>query len=97
MLGDSVMQTNPVPSTWLCAGHLVGSSMSSLRKFSKKKFASFPSIFARISMFEHFRSDWAYAEPNFFDELSKIFFLRNLHFGPIRWVPRRFLKILIYL
>ncbi len=27
-------------------------------------------------MFEHFRGDWAYAEPNLFDELSKIFFLK---------------------
>ncbi len=26
-------------------------------------------------MFEHFRGDWAYAEPNFFYELSDIFFL----------------------
>ncbi len=40
-----------------------------LGKFSKKKFASFPSIFARISKFEHFRGDWAYAEPNFFGEI----------------------------
>ncbi len=61
----------------------------------EKNFASFPSIFARISMFEHFRGDWAYAEPIFFDELSKIFFFQNLHFGPFRWVPRRFLKISI--
>jgi hypothetical protein len=36
----------------------------------KKKFAFFPSIFARISMFEHFRGDVAYAEPNFFLEIS---------------------------
>ncbi len=49
-------------------------------------------------MFEHFRGDWAYAEPNFFDKLSKNFLFQNLHFGPIRWVPRRFLKIsMIYL
>ncbi len=41
-------------------------SLYALRKFSKKKFASFPLIFALISMFEHFRDDWAYAEPNFF-------------------------------
>ncbi len=46
-------------------------------------------------MFEHFRGDWAYAEPNFFDELSKNIFFQNLHFGPFRWVPRRFLKISI--
>ncbi len=39
----------------------------------QKKIDSFPSIFARISMFEHFRGDWAYAGPNFFGELSKIF------------------------
>ncbi len=44
----------------------------------------FPSIFARISMFEHFRGDWAYAEPNFFlRDTQNIFFL-NLPFGPIR-------------
>ncbi len=31
-------------------------------------------------MFEHIGGDWAYAEPNFFDELSKKFFiLQNLH------------------
>ncbi len=40
----------------------------------RKNFASFPSIFARISMFEHFRVDWAYAEPNFFWEISENFF-----------------------
>ncbi len=39
-----------------------------------KKICSFPSIFARIWMFEHFCSDWAYAEPNFFSEPSKSFF-----------------------
>ncbi len=42
----------------------------------EKNFASFPSIFARISMFEHFRGDWADAEPNFFLEISKIFFFK---------------------
>ncbi len=45
------------------------------------KHESFPSIFARISMFEHFRGDWADEEPNFFWEISKkIFFFQNLHF-----------------
>ncbi len=47
-------------------------------------------------MFEHFCGDWAYAEPNFFDELSQNFVLLNLHFGPFSWVPGRFLKILIF-
>ncbi len=42
----------------------------------RKNFASFPSIFARISMFEHFRGDWAYTEPNFFERYPKIFFLK---------------------
>ncbi len=42
----------------------------------EKNFASFPSIFARISMFERFRDDWAYAEPNFFWEISKKFFFQ---------------------
>ncbi len=63
----------------------------------EKNLASFPSISARISMFEHFRGDWAYAKPNFFWEISKNFFFQNLYFGPIRWVPRRFFKILIFL
>ncbi len=40
----------------------------------EKNFTSFPSTFARISMLEHFRGDWAYAEPNFFWEISKNFF-----------------------
>ncbi len=61
----------------------------------EKSFASFPSIFARISMFEHFCGDWAYAEPNFLMSYPKNFFSQNLQFGPIRWFPRRFLKILI--
>ncbi len=61
-----------------------------------KKSASFPSIFARISKFEHFRGDWAYAEPNLFKEISKKLFFQNVHLGPIRWVPKRFFKILIF-
>ena len=55
----------------------------------------FPSIFARKSMFQHFYSDRAYAEPNFFGELLKNYFFQNVHFGPIRWVLRRFFTILI--
>jgi hypothetical protein len=47
-------------------------------------------------MFAHFRGDWAYAEPNFFERYPKKFFFQNLHFGPIRWVPRRFFKIWIF-
>jgi hypothetical protein len=46
-------------------------------------------------MFEHFRGDPAYAEPNFLGELSKKFFPLNFHFGPVRWVPKRFFKISI--
>jgi hypothetical protein len=41
----------------------------------REKFRFFSFDFRQISMFEHFRGDWAYAEPNFFDELPiKIFF-----------------------
>jgi hypothetical protein len=32
----------------------------------------------------------------FFWEISKIFFLQNLHYGPIEWVPKRFIQILIF-
>ncbi len=42
----------------------------------EKNFASYPSIFARISKFEHFRCDLAYAEPNFFGEIPQSFFLK---------------------
>jgi hypothetical protein len=43
----------------------------------KKILLLFLQFFARILMFEHFRSDWAYAEPNFFWEISKIFFSKS--------------------
>ncbi len=33
----------------------------------------------------------------FFERYPKKIFLQNLHFGPIRWVPRRFFKILIFI
>jgi hypothetical protein len=56
-----------------------------LVNFSEQNFAPFPSIFARILKLEHFRGDWAYAEPNFFGEISNNFFLQKVHFGPIRW------------
>ncbi len=59
-----------------------------------KKFDSFPSVFARISMFEQFFGDWTYAEPNFFGELSKKFCSQNF-LGPFRWVPKQFFKISI--
>jgi hypothetical protein len=55
-------------------------------------FASFPSIFARISKFEQFSGDWVYAEPNFFGEISKKICLK-VHCGPIRLVPKRFFTI----
>ncbi len=38
------------------------------------KFRFFSFDFSRISMFEHFRGDLAYAEPNFFWEISQKFF-----------------------
>ncbi len=40
--------------------------------YFQKKFR----FFRQISMFEHFRGDWAYAEPNIFDELFKKFFFK---------------------
>ncbi len=56
-----------------------------------KKFASCPSIFARILKFKYFRGDWAYAEPNFLERYPKKFF----QLGPIWWLPKRFFKLLI--
>ncbi len=61
----------------------------------EKHIDSFPSNFAKISMFKHFRGDWAYAEPYFFGELSKNFYPQNFHFGPVRCVPTQFSKISI--
>ncbi len=61
-----------------------------------KNFASFPSIFARISKFVHFHRDWAYAKPKFFLEISNKILFQNVHFRSIRWVPRRFFKIWIF-
>jgi hypothetical protein len=34
-------------------------------------------IFARISKFDHFRGDWAYADPIFFGEISKKNFFKQ--------------------
>ncbi len=61
----------------------------------EKKFDSFPSSFARILMFKHFRGDWAYGNPIFLVSYQKFFFFKIFHFGPIKWVPRRFFKISI--
>jgi hypothetical protein len=63
----------------------------------RKKFESFPLIFARISNFVHFRGDCecAYAEPKFFGELFKFCFVFYVHLDSIRWVSRRFVKIFI--
>ncbi len=38
-----------------------------------------------------------YAEPNFFWEISKNFLFQNLHYGPIRWVPRGFSKFWFFI
>ncbi len=32
----------------------------------------------------------------FFRDIQKCFFFQNLHYGPIRWIPRRFFQILIF-
>jgi hypothetical protein len=49
-------------------------------------------------MFEHFRGDWAFAEPNFFWEISKFFSSsKSSLWSYYRWVPWRFFKILIFI
>jgi hypothetical protein len=60
----------------------------------EKKFDSFFLIFAKTLIFKHSRSDWAYSEPIFFCKLLNFFF--NVHFGPFKWVPWRFLKFLLF-
>jgi hypothetical protein len=52
-------------------------NLISPRSIFKKNFDSFPSIFARILMFEHFRGDWAFVESKFFGEIS--IYSQNLH------------------
>ncbi len=54
-----------------------------IRPWSKfwKNSESFISIFSRISMLEHFRGDWAYAEPIFCWEVSKDFFVKCSHWS----------------
>ncbi len=70
-------------------------SLYALRKFSKKSsllFLRFSPEFwcSNISaVTEHTRNQI------FLMSYPKIFFLQNLHFGPIRWVPRWFSKISI--
>ncbi len=59
-------------------------SLYALRKFSKKNLFLFPLIFPRISMFEHFRGDWAYAEPNLLERYPTNYLFPNHYFGPIR-------------
>ena len=63
--------------------------------FFKSKFAFLLGIFESFSKII-VCACWAYAEPNFFWEISKKFLFQNLHYGPIRWVPRRFFQILIF-
>ncbi len=52
-----------------------------LVSFAQKNFAQFPSIFARILKFKHFRGDKAYAERNFFGEISKKFIFQKIHWS----------------
>jgi hypothetical protein len=64
----------------------------------RTKFRFFYFDFAKISKFENFRSDWAVSirGTKFFGEISKNFFLQNVHLGPVTWIPRRFFKISIF-
>jgi hypothetical protein len=59
----------------------------------QKNVASFPSIFARISKFEHFRTEYT-RNKIFWGKISKNIF-HTVHLGP-RWVPKRFFKFLIF-
>ncbi len=71
-------------------------SLHALGKFSKKVSLSF------LRFSPEFRSSNIYAVTEhtrnqiFFWEISKKFFPQNLHYGPIRWVPRRLFQILIF-
>ena len=70
-------------------------SLYSLGKFSKKitlLFLRFSPEFRSSNIFavtEHTRNQI------FLERYPKIFFLQNVHLGPIRWVPKRFFKIWI--
>jgi hypothetical protein len=70
-------------------------SLYALRKFSKK----ISLIFLRFSPDFHCSNISAVTEHTrnqiFLMSYPKNFFLLNLHYGPMRWFPRRFLKISI--
>ena len=59
----------------------------------RKNVDSFPSIFARIPMFEHFRVNEHTQNQFFWGSYQQIFFLQNVHLSPIGWVPTQFFKI----
>ncbi len=59
-------------------------------QFSKKISLLFLRFLPEFRLW-HFLGDWAYGEPDFLASYQKLFF-QNVHFGPIRWVPRRFSK-----
>jgi hypothetical protein len=66
-----------------------------LPKFWKKislLFLQFSPEFRRSNISAVTEHTW---NQTFFMNYPKFFFLQNLHFGPIRWVPRWFLKISI--
>jgi hypothetical protein len=67
-------------------------SLYALRKFLKKIFLWFSPEFRNSNIFavtEHTRNQI------FCRDIQKIFF-QNVHFGSIRWVPKRFFKIYIF-
>ncbi len=71
-------------------------SLYALRKFAKKILLSFlrfsPEFWSSniCAVTEHTRNQI------FFERYPKKFFFRNLHYGPIKWVLRRFFQILIF-
>ncbi len=56
---------------------------------------SFPSIFAKNFDVRTFSRWLSICGNKFFWWAIKNFFPQNFHFGPIRWIPRRFFKISI--
>ncbi len=61
----------------------------------RKKILFFFFDFRQNFEVQTFRGDWEYAELHFLGIYQKKIFLQNVHLGPIRLVPTRFLKNLI--
>ncbi len=72
------------------------SNSYALDKFSTKISGFFSFTFRQNFEVRTFPRWLSIRGTNLVKEISKIFFLQNVHLGTIRWVPKRFIKICIF-